>query len=129
MTLIQELVDCIGEDAVVRLVLRLGGLRVRVPKTATPDHHLTLVVGPEAAHSLARVFGGEQIEIPQAAGWRAEMVRRRIAELSRQGLGTGAIARRLGMTQRGVQVAMRRRRTASGRAPVWRQLSLFPEDM
>lgn len=128
--LLQELVDCIGDDAAVKMVLRFGGLRLRVPKSIPAGHRLEVLLGAEACHSLARVFGGEQIELPVAEAWRTRMVRARIAQMAEAGLGTRDIAQRLGMTQRGVQKAMAKSpRTGSGRAPVWRQLSLFPEDV
>lgn len=60
---VRELAALIGLPATERLVKRYGGIGVRVPKTMRPDHPLAVVVGFEAAATLAAAYGGTVLEV------------------------------------------------------------------
>ena len=92
----------IGAAATLALIEAHGGTRLHIPKSAPPTARLTRLLGPEAAHALSAWRGGEDVKIPLAKGWRIRVHRA-------EGLGYGAIARRLGigeaMVHKHLQVA------------------------
>lgn len=108
-SILEALVQAVGEDATVKIMAILGGLRLRFPKNPGDDHIISMMLGHDAASRLHDRFGHEAVEVPTMARWRHETTRRRIVEMNAEGLRTGQIAARLGMSQRGVQLALKRR--------------------
>ncbi|HUN57758.1 MAG TPA: hypothetical protein VMU41_06555 [Candidatus Binataceae bacterium] len=96
-SLLQELVDLIGQDAAAKLVDIFGGTRLYIPHSPQDDDLLTESLGAEAALKLARIYGGDRIEVPNPTPRRA-----RILELRETGCSIDAIARNLGCTRRRV---------------------------
>lgn len=67
---LQEMVEVIGFDAVMKLVNTFGGTRIRVPakpRSVHRDHRLSRVVGIDAARQLCEFYGGEELCIPKLA--------------------------------------------------------------
>lgn len=96
-SMLQELVDLIGQDAAAKLIDIFGGTRLYIPHSPQDDDLLTGSLGPEAALKLARIYGGDRIEVPNPTPRRA-----RILELRETGCSIDAIARNLGCTRRRV---------------------------
>lgn len=93
------LIDAIGESATLALLELYGGTRLMVPRRQHRPKHgdpLATAIGLDAAVRLADVKGGETFEVPLCRWWR-------IAMMKHQGLGTAAIARKLGLTERAVR--------------------------
>ncbi|HEX4210011.1 MAG TPA: helix-turn-helix domain-containing protein, partial [Candidatus Binataceae bacterium] len=80
-----------------KLIDIFGGTRLYVPHQPQDDDLLTGALGPEAALKLARIYGGDRIEVPNPTPRRA-----RILELRETGCSVDAIARKLGCTRRRV---------------------------
>ncbi|RMF69945.1 MAG: hypothetical protein D6740_08905 [Alphaproteobacteria bacterium] len=75
-----ELVPLIGEDATVRLLVRLGGVEVYIPDHPGEDSEIANIIGLAAARRLARVFGKRWVNLPKARGWCRRTTLRRVAE-------------------------------------------------
>lgn len=87
----QEVAQFIGEEAACRLTTQYGGVRLYIPGTLKPGHHLCRLLGQEAAQQLAREFGGLNVEIPRAclariAGRNALILADRAAGMSQREL-------------------------------------------
>ncbi len=75
-----ELVPLIGEDAAVRLLVRLGGVEVYIPDHPGADSEIANIIGLQAARRLARAFGKRWVNLPKARGWCRRTALRRVAE-------------------------------------------------
>jgi len=67
---LQEMVDVIGFDAVMKLVSKFGGTRIRIPakpRSVHRDHPLSRVIGIDAARQLREFYDGEELCIPKIA--------------------------------------------------------------
>jgi len=101
----ETLTALIGDRAYLALVEHYGGTRLYVPKTATlsdlPGH-----IGDDPAGKLASAYGGEYLKVPLDRELRARHYKGR-------GLSNAEIARRLGITESGVERLFKRVRKAS----------------
>ena len=91
----QELLSAIGQEATVKLVSNFGGLRLYVPQSPRPADAIARCVGFSNALKLARVWGGDRMDVPRPALRRA-----RILDLRARGMSVEAIARELQCTTR-----------------------------
>lgn len=91
------IVELIGENATASLIACFGGTRLYVPHSPAADDALTRAVGPAAAQKLAKMLGGERVEVPKPPPRRMQ-----ILELRATGHSVDAIARALGCTRRRV---------------------------
>ncbi|RIA44065.1 hypothetical protein DFR49_2301 [Hephaestia caeni] len=98
-----DLQALLGDDAFVRLAQAFGGTRLYVPHTMRPDHEIAVAIGLAAAERLCRRCAPAQIRVPLARELRARHYRA-------AGLSNAAIARRLGMTEPGVDKLFARMR-------------------
>jgi hypothetical protein len=64
---LQEIAEVIGLMAVLKLVDRYGGRRLRMPRRLVPGHPLIEVVGQRAAAALVQTYALERIYVPNAA--------------------------------------------------------------
>lgn len=96
-----ELVDVIGEAAMVSLASLFAGRRLYVPAQVKPDHAICRAIGIDAAKSLVEKYSGSTIRVPLARELRAK-------HLQSQGLSNAAIAGRLGLTEGGVRSLFKR---------------------
>jgi hypothetical protein len=96
-----ELIGLLGEAAFVALTERFGGTRLHVPRSIGPEHELAQALGQEAADRLARSYTSATLRIPLARELRARHYRA-------QGLSNAQIARKLGITETGVDKLFRR---------------------
>lgn len=90
-----ELLDLLGLEAFLALVEAHGGTRLYVPRQAG-ETQIVRDIGPAAASRLVERYGGDYVRVPLAREHRA----RRLRE---EGLSNAQIARRLGMSESGVE--------------------------
>ena len=92
-----ELETLIGEEALVRLAEAYGGTRLFVPVKMSPAHDIAKAIGLEAARTLSQRLAPDVIRVPLAREQRARQYR------DREKLSNAQIARRLGMSESGVE--------------------------
>lgn len=85
----------LGDEGFVLLCQELGGTRLYVPHKLADDHEIVQIVGRDAADKLSRELARAQIRVPLARRERALYWRMK-------GLSAARIARKLGMTETGV---------------------------
>jgi hypothetical protein len=96
-SLLNDIVSLIGIDRAARLIAAFGGMRVYVPHTPEPDDTLSNTIGHDAALTLAKIYGGDSIDVPNPTTRRI-----RIIELRASGVSIDVIARSLRCTRRRV---------------------------
>lgn len=114
--LTDDLQHLLGEQAFVGLVEAFGGLRLYVPTSITSDHAIARAIGSEAAQLLASRYAPAVIRVPLARKVRAMHYRA-------SGASNAAIARKLGMTEPGVEQLFERTPNAPAKGSA--QFSLF----
>lgn len=112
-----ELSALLGDGDFLRLVERFGGTRLYVPASGA-ETLLARAVGHEAAATLAKRYAGSSIRVPLAREKRARQYRA-------ENRSNAYIARRLGITETGVDKLFSRMsdRPLKGHDP--RQADLF----
>lgn len=118
--MIKELYDLIGHDALMILVENFGGLRIYIPKDIS-NSKIAKVLPPDVLIKLSRTYCGSFLRVPLARQYRARHYRL-------AGLNNRKIARKLGMTESGVEHLFRRtriRRPLKHRNIDPRQIDLF----
>jgi hypothetical protein len=110
-SLLKDIASLIGLDHAARLISAFGGMRLYVPRSPEPDDTLSELIGSAAACALARIYGGDRIDVPNPTPRRIQII-----ELRASGVSIDVIARSLHCTRRRVfQVlaeARRRKRRA-----------------
>jgi len=108
---LQEIAEVAGEAAALKIAAQYGGKRVYFPaKPGADEHWLVTCVGWDAANKICAHFAdrkcGLRIEIPLHIGGTYRQFLRSISErvhaLDGDGLSSGQIAGKLGLTQRTV---------------------------
>jgi hypothetical protein len=112
-----ELLAMLGEDGFVGLTQAFGGTRLYVPHKVDEDHEIAKAVGLVRALRLSRRFAPAVLRVPLAREQRALHYRG-------QGLSNAEIARKLGITESGVDKLFLRRPDAPAKGSA-NQLSLF----
>lgn len=59
-----KLLDLIGEDALTRLCIVFGGVKLYISNSEQLRHKLEIIVGAAAAEKIIEAYPGESIEIP-----------------------------------------------------------------
>lgn len=116
----QDLMAELGEDAFITLVEAYGGTRLYVPANIQRSD-LPAAIGGAAADALSKLYPGGYIKVPLARELRA-------ARYREQGASNATIARKLGLTESGVQRLLSRQRKKAGDRPARRddrQIDLF----
>ena len=112
-----ELLALLGEEDFLRLAEAYGGSRLYVPENEEGTA-LFKAVGAEAARKLSRRYSRAYLRIPLARAARARQYRQ-------QGLSNAEIAKRLGMTESGVDRLFARMDDPPVKGVDPRQLALF----
>ena len=99
-----ELLALLGAEDFIRLVEAYGGERRYIPKSETGTE-ISGKLGEGVAAQLAKRFGGDELSIPLARGFRARQYRA-------DRLNNREIAKRLGISVNGVEKLFRRRPAA-----------------
>lgn len=111
--LAETLTELIGVRAYLALVEHYGGTRLFVAKTPSRSG-LSDKIGHEAAEKLTEAYAAEYIKVPLDRELRAR-------HYKTQGLSNAEIARRLGITESGVERLFKRVRNSNDS----KQLPLF----
>lgn len=95
-----DLLGLLGEEAYLKLCEEFGGTRVYVPARLPNDHELIAAIGMDATRKLMDMYAPSAIRVPLARRERAHRYRA-------QGLSHARIARKLGLTETGVEKLLR----------------------
>jgi Mor family transcriptional regulator len=113
VSLLEEISRLVGAELFAKLCDDFGGRRVYIPSTPARGDLLARSIGVAASHKLARIYGGDRLDIPVDR----EHARRGalIFRLRGEGTSVSAIARQLRCTERYVYkvLAASRRAQAS----------------
>lgn len=96
-SILNELIETVGEEATLKLIRAFGGTRLYVPQSPEPNDLLASTIGHFAATRLARIYGGDRVDVPNPPPRRI-----RIMQLRATGMSVDAIARELRCTRRRV---------------------------
>lgn len=91
-----ELIALLGDHGFIALAQAFGGTRLSIPQEIDADHEIHAAIGAENATRLADRYAGHVIKVPLAREKRARHYRA-------GGLSNARIARKLGMTETGVE--------------------------
>lgn len=115
-----ELHELLGRDDFVRLAESYGGTRLFVPRR-TAETKLSRSLGGTVAERLAERYAGSYLRVPLARDERARHYRE-------SGLSNAEIARKLGLTETGVDKIFARMDGKPEKGADPRQGQLFPLD-
>lgn len=102
---LREVAEVIGREPALKLASECGGIDIYVPsEPETPRHIWYVSVGAEAFAKLARVFGGQRVQLPR--GVYVDAARPRILELAAKGMTKRRIALTLKVTERYVRMVL-----------------------
>ncbi len=104
----RHLLQILGEADFVRLCQELGGTRVYVPYTCKPGSELADAIGEAGCERLSRALAPAWVRVPLAR-------RERALHYRAAGLSNPQIARKLGITETGVDKLFAREREARER--------------
>lgn len=105
--MLEELSDILGKEGTFRLLSRLGGLKVYIPKKHTHQNELSHTIGPENAEKLILHFGGETLQVPMGRNYLSTLRKHTILQLKADGHSTQEIARQVGCSLRYVYVVLK----------------------
>lgn len=119
--LIARVREVLGTESFVLLCQELGGVRVYLPMKIPDNHDIVAAIGRDLAEALSRELAPAWLRVPLARRERALYFRDK-------GLSNARIARKLGITESGVNKLFGREenlppKPISGRSP--KQLPLF----
>jgi hypothetical protein len=99
--MLREIAEAAGLDAALRLAEVKGGQKIYVPSKTMSDHHwLVRAVGRPAAEAVARLYGGEYIDLPANPAGGLNGMRRRAEAALDEGVSINEAVRRSGFTRR-----------------------------
>lgn len=116
--LIKRVRAILDEDSFVLLAQELGGTRVYLPLKLSDDHDVIGAIGRTAAEALVRELAPAWLRVPLARRERALYWRAR-------GLSNARIARKVGMSETGVEKLFRREEDLPPKPSSGRQLQLL----
>jgi hypothetical protein len=121
-SVLRDMAGIIGLQATLKIVKHYGGVRLYVPRSMSPEHILSRIIGFEAAIKLAGEFGGmDHFDIPRAVAAIRATRNAEMSEKFRKGKTLRELAIEYAMTERGVMKAL----DASGTSHDDRQSPLF----
>jgi len=97
--------ETVGEDAMLRLAAKLGGLRVRCARAWSADHEIAQLFGQNTAEVIRHALftgGIDRWDVPMMGHALTRARRARILALRKEGKTANEIALLLGITQRTV---------------------------
>ena len=99
--------ELLPRQELIALAEAFGGIRLHVPRTMTPTHHIAKAIGFDAAMRLWDALGEGAITVPLYRELRAVHYREK-------GFSYAQIARKLGITEKGVSAIFSRIRDRVG---------------
>lgn len=103
----KTLIELLGRDGYLRLIEAHGGTRLYVPNS-TVHSRLHDEIGEDTANALSDFCGGNYLKVPLDRAFRARHYRS-------AGFSNARIARKLGITESGVERLFNRARKADPR--------------
>lgn len=102
-TVADDICGAIGYTATALLCAWFGGRNLYVPLSMHEGHFIARLIGVSAAMRLSSAFPGDHLPIPDER-WRraADNTKRTVALLTCQGVGSGVISERTGLSRRRV---------------------------
>ena len=100
---LREIERVAGFKAAMRLVNKVGGLSVTIPKTPDASHVLTQAVGLDIARKISALFGGERIAVPRAHHYRTVLRQAEVCRRYRAGEAVRLLAKEYSLTERAVE--------------------------
>ena len=106
-----ELHRVIGQGPTEALLVRYGGVHLRIPQKARPGHPIGHVIGVEAFTQLVHTFGGELLSLPNRKRQRLEARNATIAFQRMNGVSIEQLARDYSLTTRQIFSILSRHRS------------------
>ena len=108
-----EMIEVMGEQATMKLVHEMGGLRLVVPgwplkRPSSRYQHLEEIVGPEAAQAFAERWGGIEVQVPKCDGARRLLRNRAIVAAYERGARVPELARLHNLSEGAVWKVLKR---------------------
>lgn len=123
---IKELLKSLEVATVYALIEEYGGTRIIVPKIATEEHELARLIGFAELKTFCYLFGGSVFDCPRCLKALNTLRDNEMLADKRAGLTLAELARKHGITERGVSKALRRVEQQEYQARVqFSQLDLF----
>lgn len=118
-----------GEELMLRVVAKLGGMRVRIPAKLRADHKLVKALGAREAARVAAIWRGRgageiAVDVPRMTAAAQKARRQKLLSLIGAGVTVAAAAFRLGITERSAYYMLARSREV-GEIPPDPQGDLF----
>ena len=100
--IIDDIGAVIGTVSTMRLLAVFGGTRLYVPEQMDADHPIALALGLASARLLAKRFGREQLDLPDAEDFHRLRRVRCVAGLLRSGAAQRDVAMMVGISTKQV---------------------------
>lgn len=91
---VDSLTKLIGDELLEKLSADLGGKRVHIPRTPTPNSPIAFSIGLDAATKISKAYGGMTADIPLRQGTRLQ-----VRQLRAENKSANEIAHQLKITR------------------------------
>ena len=99
-----EMMDVMGEEPTLKLIVALGGAKVVVPeptqRKSVRFERLAEIVGADAAIAFVDRWGGIELQIPKCSNALRMLRNRRIVQSYLEGVRTNDLVERFNLTRR-----------------------------
>lgn len=99
-------------DAMLKVVERYNGIRLKMPIKAKPNHPLNEVIETSQFQALVDWFGGEEIDMPKLDSVIMQIKHQRVYQLRDEGLKVADIALRLNYCERRIRQLLAQRKAS-----------------
>lgn len=106
--ILREIERVAGFESAMKLVKKLGGISVTIPKEPEHGHALCKAVGLETAQKIAALFGGERIAVPRAHHYHTVRRQAEVCRRYREGETVRSLAREFHVTERAIEKMVQR---------------------
>lgn len=120
---LRTIADAAGLTVALKIAQARGGTRVYVPHRVRAGHWLAELVGLDAAQRVAKLYPGENIDIPLGLTGSVQNARRTARQALDEGASVAQAARASGLTERTIYNL----RSREGHLRDRRQGSLFDD--
>lgn len=103
ISVVQELISLIGEDATVRLSMVFGGTRLSIGNGSTSRQRLSVVVGEELAEKLIFHYQGVALDVPKLRLLKRERRDEAIAGDAASGMNQRELSMKYDLSERQIR--------------------------
>lgn len=96
----QEIAECVGLDAMIKIFEHYNGTRFRVYQTANPEHKIAQLIGFELYKKLVAEFGGENINACKIDSILRQIKIQTVINLDKLGFTVASIALKVNLHER-----------------------------